>query len=219
MDFPSRLIHGNLPHVLNNLVQTDYPAFGRNITKVASALQSLFDSAKDDGMLQVARYSLLMQSVAKKVGLLKPAWTPGPIPRPHDDEGIVNVFSYLTEWIQLQLDKPEIQSLGQSCTSFLDSALNVDWSDTYRWNLGRMYSSWNINSWKNTMADIYGYCNLIARMDPRSEGEADSDVPMPPPTVPPAAATTAPDGHININVGASPAKPTQRFRRAPMPTA
>jgi len=212
MDFPSRLLHGSLPNVVNNLVQTDYGALSRNTTKLSTAVQNMFDSfGRDDGMMTVARYSSLVTSVARKVGLLAPRWTPI-VPKPSDDEGVVNVFSYLSDWATQQLDRTSLMHLGSSCTAFLDAALNVDWSDTYVWNLGRDRASWDVNQWKNTMADVYQYCDRISKLPPSWGLDDDTTLPD----------VVTPDDTPSVSPSPSPSPPPRSLppnlnRRAPLP--
>jgi len=188
MDFPSRLLHGNLARVVANLIQTDYQSLQRNVTRLAAAVQSSFEAAvpSDSDFLQVAKYASLIQSIAKKVGVLQPRFPP--VPRPSDDQGVVNVLSYVTEWISTQADKTEIRAAAQSCTALLDIGLNIDWSGTYYWAKGQRYADWNVNSWKDTGETIYSYCDRVATLDPSATDPA-VDPSMPP--VAPVAPTAA----------------------------
>jgi len=164
MGIPDRLLHGNLARAVNSLVQTDFGSLSRNTTKLASAVQALFETATDSEMLSVNKYSSLVNSVAKRVGTLNPRFPPAP--KPTDDQGVVNMFSYLTEWISTQADKNEFRTLAKSCTALLDQALTLDWSDTYVWGQGRYQSSWDANSWKNAGRRVQEYCQKIQNLDP-----------------------------------------------------
>jgi hypothetical protein len=164
MDYPDRILHGSIPRAINNLIQSDYGAISRNVTKLSRGIQDLFDTASDYNQLKVAQYSSLVTSVANKIGALRPQFTP--VPRPSDDQGLVNMISYLTEWAAEQTAPKEIGPLASSCTIMLDSLLNIDWSGRYSWAKGYFWSSWQANSAKSTAAQVYQYCDRISRLPP-----------------------------------------------------
>jgi len=205
MDFPNRVLHGSLPSVVNNLLQTDYQALSRNVTKLSMAVFQLFDSfaSRDSGMWQVAKYSSLVTSVAKRTINIQPRWA-SIVPKPSDDQGVVNMFSYLSEFMISQMYPANLRSLGQSCTAFLDAVLNMNWADDYSWNLGRNTAHWDVNSWKSTMSTIYEYCDRAARLPPDmtvddmlTNVNVGEPLPAPAPTPTPAPAPSSPRTHDN----------------------
>jgi hypothetical protein len=131
MDYPSRLLHGSLTRSINALVRSDYDVIARNTTKVSQSVQDLFDTSVDPNMLYVARYASLVTSIANKIGSVRPQWRPAPAVA--DDQGLVNVLSYVTQWATQQLDRKQLGTAASACIHWLDASLNIDWSANFKW--------------------------------------------------------------------------------------
>jgi len=164
MDFPNRLIHGSVARAVSALVQTDFGALSRNVTKLSTAVSALFETSSVYEQTQVDKFANLVTSVAKRIGALSPRFPP--VPKPADDLGPINAISYLTEWIATQADKTDVRNLARSCTALLEQALTVDWSDTYNWSQGRQIGQWNANVWKTTGQRVMDYCTRLQNLDP-----------------------------------------------------
>jgi len=164
MDYPNRLLHGNVARAVSALVQTDFGALSRNVTKLSTAVTALFETSTDYEQTQVDRISNMVTSIAKRIGALNPRFPI--VPKPTDDQGPVNALSYLTEWISAQADKNDVRNLARSCTAFLEAALTVDWSDTYYWSQGRQAGTWNGNVWKTSGQKVLNYCSRLQNLDP-----------------------------------------------------
>jgi hypothetical protein len=163
------------------LLRTNWLDFARNVTRLSISLQALFDSLSPyDDMIWVAQYSSFTTSLATKVALVQPKWGPTPFPAPSDDQGIINILSYITEFITQQVDRRDVAAVGGACTQLLDEVLVTDWSGSYSWGKGRGYGQWDANSWKHNFNTIYGYCARVAALPPSTEGTEPEPVPEPP---------------------------------------
>lgn len=96
MDYPSRVLHGNVFHVANNLLQTNWLELSRNTTKLTTALQQIFNAFDDyDRFNIIAKYASLATSIASKIGWIKPNWSPSPS-KNYIHTSTIDIYSEIT---------------------------------------------------------------------------------------------------------------------------
>jgi len=165
VDVFGRVLHGSIPNLVDDLITIDFVNFGRNVSSLASAVVQSFDYSNDPSLLQVSQYSALVGSVADKFTALRPNYAPAPVTT--DDQGVLNVLSYLIEWTTTQVDPLAWQRLGKQCVAVVTALLNTDWSGSYYWNHRTQSGSWDANSAKSTANIVFQYCTFVAGINPQ----------------------------------------------------
>mgnify|MGYP007114685341 CR=1 FL=1 len=89
---------------------------GKNASRLAQGVRSVFDTSSDADLLQVSKYASLVDSISAKISTLDPQY-PAPAPKPTDDEGMLNVMSYITEWASTQAEKAPWKLSGMVCAA------------------------------------------------------------------------------------------------------
>jgi len=172
----SRAIHGNVPDMVNGLIQTNYVKLGSDVSTTAQKVQNVFDTGDAD-LLGVAQYSALVRSISNQIKLLNPSFTSPAIPDPDGDSGVLDILTYITSWADLQVNVTSLSALGQSCDIMIDAMVGTDWSGYYSWGDGRYSSTWNANNIKDTLTQIQRYCRRAEKMS-LSKKEKDQPTPV-----------------------------------------
>jgi len=128
-----RMIHGNVPDMINSLLQSNFQRLGSDVYQQAEKVEAAFDQPTDMNMLNVAKYSSLVKSISARLTTFNPPFPETPSSDPDGDTGVLNVLSYITAWIDLQTNVTSISNLGKSCDIFSQAMINTDWSGYYSW--------------------------------------------------------------------------------------
>jgi flagellar biosynthesis protein FliQ len=168
-------LQGNVPDLVNGVIQTNFNQFGNDVYKASSKVQNAFDSNNNWPMIQVAAYAALIKSIAQKVSTVNPVFqSPAPY---SSDEGIMGTLTYAVQFIDSQLNMTSIGALAQSCTSMTDAMLNTDFSGFYTWGQGSYSGSWDANGMKPTVAQVQQYCLRAATVANMQTGKGEDEAP------------------------------------------
>jgi len=174
-----RVIHGNVPDMINGLLQSNFQKLGSDVYQTASRVESAFDSSNDYHLLQVARYSALVESISARLTTFNPIFAKPAVPDPDGDGGVLNILTYVTNWADLQSNATSLIALGQTCDTFAQAMLNTDWSGYYQWNNNQQYGTWNANGMKDTITSIQSYCRRVAVMMKAPTKPVAAQIPAP----------------------------------------
>jgi hypothetical protein len=148
-DYANRFLHGSVPDLGNDLIQSEWSRLGFNASTFAGAVRKAFDQTKLGTYNEdINMWAAYVESVAKVISQINPSWTI-PAPKPSDDEGFLNTFSYIIEWVDSQTDKTAWRNTASSCVDLIDAVLPVNWSGKYIWHNGQRYGYFDWNSWVN----------------------------------------------------------------------
>jgi len=156
----------NVPDVLNEFLRVPFRQASGNITRLALAVESAMRRNTEPGMLQTARYASLVASITGKVGQLKKVVGAGvPVSDPANNDLLHLLTSALLNVVDFQFDSPvPWNRLAQTCVSFIDNFLAVNWSGTYRDEWGQI-RTWNINNAiVGPFQSVYDYCEALSNL-------------------------------------------------------
>jgi len=165
----ARLIHGNVPDMVNALIQTNYQTIGLDVYKAASKVLSAVDDSFDSGLLSVAKYASLVKSISARVNTMKPDFPSPPSADPDGDGGILGIISYASQWADTQTNLTSIVALANTCVAMVDTMMNTDLSGYYTWGQGSYYGTWDVNGgMRQYLPKIMQYCVRISKITPQS---------------------------------------------------
>ncbi len=159
-----RFLHGSIPDLLLDLIQSDWSNLGLQVQATATSVQN---SAQKAGYSDIAHYAALVASVGGVVSQYTPEFIVPP-PQPTDDAGVLNTLSYLESWVDQQLDATRWGWVASNCTAAINAALGVDWEAQYTWydnNRGYESGHWNANSARNTVNRVLQYCQALQSLN------------------------------------------------------
>lgn len=163
-DEADRFLHGSLPDLTLDLLQSDWTGLGRQVAATASSVQG---AAQKAGLNGVAQYSALVGSVGEVISQYSPEFIV-PAPQPNDDAGVLNTLSYLESWINQQVDATKWGWVASNCTAFIQAAFQVNWQAEYSWydnQQGYESSAWNANSARSTVSSVLQYCQALENIN------------------------------------------------------
>jgi hypothetical protein len=164
-DYANRILHGSVPDLINDIAQSKWSTLGNNVTSFSGSIRKAFDYTQLGSYNEeINKISAIVESVSKIVQKINPAWTL-PAPQPTDDQGFLNVFSYIVDWTNEQADKTKWKNTAVTCVDLIDAALPIDWSGKYVWHNGQRYGYYDWNSWINSnLPQVRDTCAYFAQM-------------------------------------------------------
>jgi len=162
-DVASRVLHGNIADLINDVAQSDWSLLGQNVTTFAASIRKAFDYTTTGSYEEeINRIAAIVESVSAIVRKVDPKWT-YPAPQPDDDAGILNMFSYLVDWANQQATTSKWSHAAQSCVDLIDTVIPIDWSGKYVWHNGKYYGTYDWNEWVNSnLPQVAETCALFA---------------------------------------------------------